>query len=108
MELHLQRRHPALAESPMTYFRLLYHCSDSPPPDYQQFANETGLLIAKGERPHTIAKKFGVPFLESYTRNILGKSFEYSTKLCLSNKSISQRIKAMADVVERQIAYIIT
>ncbi len=24
MKFHLQRRHPALAESPMTYFRLLY------------------------------------------------------------------------------------
>ncbi len=95
MKLHLQRRHPALAESPMTYFRLLYDqaCSDSPPPNYQQFAYETGLLISKGERPYTIAKKFGVPFLESYTRNILGKGFE----------SISRRIKLMADDVERQL-----
>ncbi len=83
MKLHLQRRHPALAESPMPYFRLLYDqdCSDSPPPNYQRFAYETELLIAKGERPHTVAKNFGVPFLESYTRNILGKGFEYSTKL---------------------------
>ncbi len=91
MKLHLQRRHPAFAESAMTYLR--QDCSDSPP-NYQQFAYETGLLIAKGERPHTIAKNFGAPFLESYTRNILGKGFEYSTKLCLSNKSIGRRIKA--------------
>ncbi len=44
MKLHLQRRHPALAESPITYSRLLYDhdCSDSPPPNYQQFAYETG------------------------------------------------------------------
>ncbi len=109
MKLHLQRRHPALADSPKSYFRLLYDqdCSGSPPPNYQKFAYETGLLIAKGERPHTIAKTFGVPFLESYTRNILGKDFEYSTKLCLSNKSISRRIKVMAADVERQIVRIL-
>ncbi len=109
MKLHLQRRHPALAESPMTYFRLLYdqYCSDSPPPNYQQLAYETGFLIAKGERPHTIAKNFGVPFLESYTGNILGKGFEYSSKLCLSNKSISRRIKVVADDVERQLVWML-
>ncbi len=59
--------------------------------------------MAKGERRHTIAKNFGVPSLESYTRNILSKGFEYSTKLCLSNKSISRRIKVKADDIERQL-----
>ncbi len=105
----MQRRHPALAESPITYFRLLYDqdYSASPPPNYQQFAYETGLLIAKGERPHTIAKNFGVPFLESNTRNILTKDFDYSTKLCLLYESISRRNKVMADDVERQLVHML-
>ncbi len=104
MKLHLQRRHPTLAESPITYFRLLYDqdCSASPPPNY-----ETGLLIAKRKRPHTIAKNFGVPFLESYTRAILSKDFDYSTKLCLLNKSISRCIKVMTDDVERQLVHML-
>ncbi len=109
MKLHLQGRHPALAESPITYFPPLYDqdCSDSPTPNYQQFAYETGLLISKEERPHTIAKNFCVPFLGSYTRNILGQNFEYSSNTYLPNKSMSQRIKVMADDVERQFTRIL-
>ncbi len=47
MKLHLQRRHPALAESPMTYFRLRYDqdCSDSPPPNYQRAENVPQQLV---------------------------------------------------------------
>ncbi len=109
MKLHLQGRYPALAESPITYFRPLYDqgCSDSPTQNYQQFAYETGLLIANEERPQPIARNFGVPFLESYTRNILGQNFEYSSNTYLPNKPMSQRIKVMADDVERQFTLIL-
>ncbi len=37
----------------------------------------------------------------------MGKSFEFLTRLCLSKKSISQRIKVMADDVERQLIRIV-
>ncbi len=79
MKLNLQRRHSEMTECPITHFRFLYDqdCSDSPTPNYQQFDFESGLLIAKGERPHTVTKNFGVPFLEGYTMNILGKDSDY-------------------------------
>ncbi len=95
VKLHLPRRHPALAESLITYFWPLndQDCSDSPPPNDQQFPYEPRLPIVKGERSHTIAKNFGVPFLEIYTRTILVNDFNHSSKLCLSNKSMIRRIK---------------
>ncbi len=82
-----------MVEKPPSFFRQLY--DKDWPHNFEKFADEVAVLIAKGDLSRSLAEDFAIPLLDAFTRNILGRNLEDPVKVCLSLESISGRIDRM-------------